>query len=154
MCIKWFTLKLFLFSMFTHGLLIKNNCLCELIHSIHYFSEGLVQLFPIVFHSYWFKNWQKLKFATELAINHSCVFSGLVTEPFTNYRLAYSGHNTFIFLSWWLNRSPIIVCSGSLRSVICSQNCHNTFIFLSCWLNRSPIIVCSGNLRSVICSPY
>ena len=120
MCIKWFTLKLFLFSMFTHGLLIKNNCLCEWIHSIHYFSEGLVQLFPIVFHSYWFKNWQMLKFATELAINHSCVFSGLVTEPFTNYRLAYSGHNTFIFLSCWLNRSPIIVCSGNLRSVICS----------------------------------
>ena len=77
MCFKWFTLKIFPFLMVTHGLLIwnyeENNCLRQWMYNIHCFSEDLVQFFQIVFYLYWFKNGQKPKVATDLAVKRPCM---------------------------------------------------------------------------------
>ena len=42
-------------------------------YNIHCFSEDLVQFFQIVFYLYWFKNGQKPKVATDLAVKRPCM---------------------------------------------------------------------------------
>ena len=64
--------RIFPFLMIYHAVpmenLVKNNCLDEWIHSLHWFSEILVKFSSIVFQWHWAKNRHKLKLAIKLYI--------------------------------------------------------------------------------------